>query len=94
MKLNTYGMKIKGLKKASGETRNYGDYSDRYDEVFYNMESGEVWTVYQVSLGGNSWTEYHDPNIIKICNAYHHMTMQQLADAIVDRVRELEAVRA
>lgn len=94
MKLNTYGMKIKGLKKASGETRNYGDYSDRYDEVFYNMESGEVWTVYQVSLGGNSWTEYHDANIIKICNAYHHMTMQQLADAIRDRVAELEAVRA
>lgn len=94
MKLNTYGMKIKGLKKASGETRNYGDYSDRYDEVFYNRASGEVWTVYQVSLGGNSWTEYHDPDIIKICNAYRHMTMQQLADAIRERVRELEAVRA
>ena len=94
MRINTYGMKIMGLKKARGETRNYGDYSDCYDEVFYNRASGEVWTVYQVSLGGNSWTEYHDPDIIKICNAYHHMTMQQLDDAIHTRVAELEAVRA
>lgn len=80
--INTHGLKIKGLRKASGSTQNYGYYSGHYDEVFYNRKTGEVWTVYQYSLGQNSWTKYHDPNVIKICNASQHMTMQQIADAI------------
>lgn len=94
MKLNTYGMKIKGLKKASGQTMDYGDSSGKYDEVFFDRSTGETWTVFQCSLGGNSWTEYRDSNVIKICNTSRHMTMQELADAIRDRVAELEAVRA
>lgn len=89
--INTYGLKIKGLKKASGNTMNYGSYSDKYDEVFYDRKTGEVWTVFQCSLGHNSWTVYHDPNVIKVCNASRHMTMQALADAIHEAI---EARRA
>ena len=94
MKLNTYGMTMKGLKKASGNTANYGSYGAEYDEIFYNRATGEIWTVYQCSLGGNSWTEYSDDSIVKICDARRHMAMQELADAIRDRVAELDAVRA
>lgn len=87
-KVNTHGLKLKGLKKASGATENYGYYSGMYDEVFYDTKSGEIWTVFQSSYGQNSWTEYHDPSVIKVCNASSHMTMQQLANAIRDALDE------
>lgn len=80
--INTYGLKIKGLKKASGETRNYGAYSGKYDEVFYDRTTGEVWTKFHYSLGENEWTVYHDENIVKVCNTSRHMTMQEIMDAI------------
>lgn len=90
-KINTHGLKIVGLKKASGRTDDYGYYSGIYDEIFYDRATGEVWTVSQCSLGQNWWTEYHDANIIKICNASRHMTMQELADAIYEAVQMCQA---
>lgn len=83
MAINTHGLTIKGLRKASGETQRYNDASS-YDEIFYDRSTGEVWTRYQYSLGQNSWTEYHDADVIKVCNAVRHMTMQEIADAIND----------
>ena len=53
MKLNTHGLTIKGIKKASGETCDYGPYSASYVEVFYDRSTGEVWTKCQYSLGHN-----------------------------------------
>lgn len=82
MKIDKHGLNIKGIKKASGATQDYGYYSGSYDELFYDRSSGEVWTVYQYSLGQNSWTEYHDPSIIKLGNTSEHMTMQEIADLI------------
>lgn len=89
-KINKHGLKIDGLKKASGETANYGAHSDLYDEIFYDRATGEVWTKFQCSLGQNSWTEYHDANVVKIGNTQQHMTMQQIADAIWEAVTAME----
>lgn len=86
--INTHGLMIKGLRKASGETRCYSDAAS-YDEIFYDRSTGEVWTRYQCSLGQNSWTSYNDTNIVKICNTDHHMTMQQIADAIADTIKDI-----
>lgn len=81
-KLNTYGLEMKGIRKASGETKILGGYySGGYIELFYNPSSGEVWTAYQYSLGQNSWTVPHDGSI-KICNLSDSTTMQQIADLI------------
>ena len=87
--VNTYGLTIKGLKKTSGYTEDYGYYSGRYVEIFYDRSTGEVWGSFQYSLGQNSWTEYHDPDIVKICNTSRHMTMQEIADEI-NRVLQQE----
>lgn len=87
-KIDTHGLTIKGLRKASGETSDYGAYSALYSEIFYDRATGEVWTVLQCNLGQNSWTEYHDPNVIKVGNTQRHMTMQALADAIYTAVDE------
>lgn len=88
-KVDTHGIKIKGLKKASGNTENYGYYSGKYDEVFYDRKTGEVWTVSRYSLGQNTWAVYDDPNVIKVCNASNHMTMQEIADMIYQRLCEI-----
>lgn len=85
-KVNTHGLKIKGLKKVSGETENYGEYSSMYAEIFYDRATGEVWTVHQCSIGHNTWTEYHDENVIKIGDTSSHMTMQEIADCIYKEV--------
>lgn len=87
-KIDTHGLTIKGLRKASGETSDYGAYSAMYSEIFYDRATGEVWTVLQCNLGQNSWTEYHAQNVIKVGNTQHHMTMQALADAICEAVNE------
>lgn len=89
MKLNTHGYPMTGLKKASGKTENWGDYSMFYAEIFYHKKTGEVWTKRQCSIGHNSWTEYHDADIIKVCNASNHMTMQEIADKIAERLEEV-----
>lgn len=86
MAINTHGLKMVGLKKASGSTENYGYYSPAYNELFYDKSDGKVWTVYQYSIGHNWYTVYHDDNIIKICNTSSHMTMQQIADAIYNTI--------
>ena len=86
MAINNHGLRINGLKKASGCTENYGPYSGSYVEIFYCKTSGDVLVNYQYSLGHNSWTVYDDPDIVKICNTSRHMTMQQIADAIHDRL--------
>lgn len=77
----------KGIKKASGETVNWSPRSGGYTEVFYDMDADEVWTVDQISIGQNSWTEYHDPAIIKICNTTCHMTMKQIKEAIESAIQ-------
>ena len=38
----------------------------------------------------NWWTEYHNHNIIKVCNTQEHMTMQEIADAIAEAVAEAD----
>ena len=82
-KTNTHGHKITGLRKIAGDSKQLkGIYDGAYFELFYDKKNGKAWTVYQYSLGQNSWTVYHDPNIVKICNLSGPHTMQEIADMI------------
>lgn len=83
MKINTHGLKMTGLKATSGATKGLcGYYSGNYIEIFYDRATSKVWGNYQSSLGQNSWTEYDDPDVIKICNVSEPCTMQEIADLI------------
>lgn len=93
-KINTHGLKINGLRRVSGETGGWPAHSGGYDEIFYNRETGDLWTVPQVSLGRNSWTVYHDPNVVKVGETAEHMTMQEIADAVADAVKLQDLHRA
>ena len=85
-KVNTYGLTIKGLKKASGCTEDYGFYSGRYSEIFYDRSTCEIRVIDQVSH--NSFTVSNDPDFVKICSTYRHMTMQEIADKIHRVIKE------
>lgn len=87
-KVDKKGLKMIGLKKASGGTKGLrGGYSGEYCEIFYNKKTGEVWANWQVSLGQNTWTIYHDANIIKLGNVVNPKTMQDIANMIIGEMQ-------
>ena len=72
-------LKLKGLKKLSSETKNLsGYYSGKYIQVNYDPKTNEIWGDYHYSLGHNTWTVYHDENIINCGNVYEPCTMKYL----------------
>lgn len=82
-KVNMYGYKMNGLKAAAAETKGLRGYYDAaYVQISYDRATGDVLTNYHVSLGHNSWTEYHDSDVVTVCYASEHMTMQEIADAV------------
>lgn len=86
MKIDTHGLKMVGLRKASGFTENFNFASGRYVQVNYNKATGEVLTTSHVSRSDNSHKEYDDENIILVCFTRHHIKMQMLADLIAAKV--------
>lgn len=86
-KINTHNLTMTGLRKAASDTKGLtGPYNSDYIQISYDTNGGTVLTNYHCSLGHNSWTQYHDRDIIAVCDANGPMTMQQIADAIADAV--------
>jgi len=80
-------MKITGIKAVCSETEQLkGYYNGHYVQINYNLRTGETWGDYHYSLGQNSWTVYHDPDIITVCNAEEPMTMDEICIVIKDAV--------
>ena len=86
MKVNTYGLTMRGLKKAAGETIRYTDRG--HVQISYDTETGDVLTDWHSDA--NSWSSYHKTSIIGVVNAYDPMTMQAIADAVRDAVGRWE----
>lgn len=74
--VNTHGLKIKGLRAASGATINWKH--GGHTQVNYDTETGEMLTHDHES--DYSWSAYHSSSVILVCNTKRHMTMQELAD--------------
>lgn len=79
MKLEKYGIKMQGLKKAAGETKGLDGWNG-YVQISYGLAVGEVIAACHVSV--NSWTRYHSGTIIPVRNTREPMTMQGIADAV------------
>lgn len=79
MKLEKYGIKMQGLKRAAGETKHL-NYWNGYTQISYDRADGEVMAKYHVDV--NDWTRYRSNSIISVCNAREPMTMQDIADAV------------
>lgn len=83
-KINKYGMKMEGLRAASGETTSWAGYT----QVSYDMNDGQILTNDHAGTPDSSWTQYHSNSIITVLNASRHYTMQEIADVIHDKVNE------
>ena len=81
MKVNTYGLKMKGLKKASGETCTC---RQGYVQISYDRSDGEVIATYHADT--NTWNEFRSADILTVCGTDLHMTMQEIADVIAREV--------
>ena len=79
-----HGRKITGIKNAAGRTHTESPYSNWHYMVFYDCESGEAWV--KEIYGRNSWCVYDDNDIICIADTQSHMTMQDIADAINEKL--------
>lgn len=79
MKVDKHELKIKGLKATSGYMT---PITEGYYEVWYDCKCGEVWANWHYNR--NEWSEYHDPNVVRVARSDTHMTMQEIEDAIRD----------
>lgn len=86
MALNTYGIKMVGIKKASAATIN----STRgYSQLSYDKATGEILESWHIGNPTTSWSEYRSRDVIHVCSTSVHMTMQQIADAICRALHHL-----
>ncbi len=80
--------KYKYLVRAIAEMPKHDRHNGYYVEVFYNLETDEVYNHVHVSLGHNSWTQYHDENVIRIGNFDQKVTKAHLKELIKERIAE------
>lgn len=73
---------IKGLQEAWAEIKSCPKRRDCYYEVFFNRQTGEVFTNFQVSLGANSWVEYKNKNVVKVGDFNWQTTKAEFIHAI------------
>ena len=96
-RIDTHGLKMTGLRKVAGDTQSYhldGEYHNgTYFQINYDMDEGQVWTDYHVSIGQNSWSAYCDTAVILCGNATGPMTQQEIADLIKIKVDERKAMQ-
>lgn len=85
-KIEKHGLKMIGLKKASGNTANWG-YSGWCTDIFYNRSDGTIMTRDNTE---NDWCEFGDKDIVCVARTTEHVTMQYIADAIHNTLDELE----
>ena len=90
--LNTYGLRMSGLRTLAGETKSLtGSYSPEYLQLTYDRSTGEVWTDFFFSVGHNDWAVYHDKNVLNCGNLCTPHTMQELANIIYFAVQAADA---
>lgn len=86
MKLEKYGIKMQGLKKAAGKTK-WLDGWNGYVQISYDRADGEIIAAYHTDV--NDWTRYHSETIIAVRNTRDPMTMQDIADAVALALDEM-----
>lgn len=83
-------MRIKGIKKVCTESLALAGGNDGcYLRLNYDMKKHEVFTNWHCSFGHNSWTRYHDENIIFIAFIDYPMMMKDIEKLVIDKYREL-----
>lgn len=82
-------LKIKGLKKIAGESKNLD--SGCHLQVLYDMKTCEAWADYHV---GESWSVYNDDNVITCGRLYERATMCEIRQMIEFKVYEINNLKS
>ena len=81
--IETFGLKMDGLAETAQSTGEYPWRGLDYDEIFYNIRTGKVWSIHRVSAIRTATTEYdNNPSVVKIANNTSKLSEQQLATKI------------
>lgn len=93
--INTHGRNIvlDDLIQASKDTTDLAPLSGYYG-LFYDRSTGEVWAKYHSSSPEESWTVYHDDDIISLGAITRHVSVQHLADMIDRAIEHDDFIRA
>lgn len=75
------GYKIIGVREAAARTHNHWGNSWHY-QVFYDTESGEVWT--SEIYGLNNWLKPHSESVYSVLDTQRHVTMNEIKEAVID----------
>lgn len=84
--VNKHGMIMRGLKEACSETKRLYPYSGYKVIIYYDRLSGEI----IASFDTLSTRLPYGPHEVHICDATRPMSMQEIANAVRDCVREVE----
>lgn len=84
MSINTHGLNLTNIEEASEATTDWPQGSGGYNQIAYNQNSGEIIVTEHV---GDTWTEYGDPDIVRICDTTIHISAQRIADIIHNVIR-------
>ena len=88
--IDTHGLNIdlESLKECSDYTETL--YNGSRVDIFFDRRDGQVWGVFEIS--GNDWTQYHAPEIIRICGVRRHYSPQWIADRIAETIADLRYI--
>lgn len=91
MSVEKYGRKLKGLRKASGDTFPIsGGFGWSY-QICYDIVADEVWSSL---LGANEYLEFKSRDFISVgLVSARHITMQEIADMVNSRIAELKRLK-
>lgn len=82
---------MENIKTVARESRTntIGPYSrsGAHLQVNVDTETGEVWSDYLI---GESWEQYHNPNILTVCNLYGRITEDELLERVREVIKENE----
>ncbi len=90
MPIDTHGLVMNDLETASRSTVDWSC-SGWHTQIFYDTETGDIYTRDHT---GESWTEFHDPAVIFVCNTSRHMSQQAIVDAIFSAVEKHKGISA
>lgn len=86
-----YVMKTYQLRKVAKDTINWDSRSNTFQEIFWDTKTGEMWTVTQ---SGNSWTEYHNENIILVDKTSRHLSAEKIKKLALQQIEWLEKIKS
>jgi hypothetical protein len=83
-----HGLKMAGLKEASGQTISFGNYSGVHYRISYDIWNGEI-CVDRLSSKYSAVENDEVSDLITVGDVKTHLSMQQIADMVYNGVKQV-----